>query len=441
MRLALITPKGVYFSNDPELSLFFESFETVTAENLLMPRHEYWSGGGLGLLVVAALTPPEFDIHFIDENYESIDFDERYDIVGISAMTQQATRAYEIADQFRKRGATVVLGGIHATVMPEEAKQHADAVVIGEAEHTWPRLIDDYVTQQIKPFYKSTIPVDMTQSPMPRYDLLKKYNYNMIWLQTSRGCPRDCEFCAASNVYGRAYRHKTTSQVLKEVNYIKSLWKEPVIDFADDNMFADKVYSNELVRKLGSAGLRWTAQADMSVADSDTFLELLRKNGCILLFIGFETLSKKGRIDKHGWKQHKIDRYPEIIRKIQSSGIVVFGAFIVGLDEDDNSVFEDLSTFIINNHIYASQITVPTPLPGTRLREKLVRESRILSNNWQRYTFRDVNFIPKKMKADELCKGVLEVYKKIYSKQVRLSVIRHFKDIYKKSSEQIYTRV
>ena len=432
MKLALITPKGIYFSVDSAVSSFFKSTLSANAHHPLAPKYAYWSGGCLGLLIVAALTPPEFEIDFIDENYEEIVFDKDYDLVALSAMTQQATRAYEIADEFRKRAIKVVIGGIHPTVMPEEAKEHADAVIVGEAENTWPEFINDFIKKEIRPYYKSTSSVDLTQSPRPRYDLLKKYDYRMIWIQTTRGCPRDCDFCVASNVFGKTYRHKTINQVLSEINYIRELWKEPLINFADDNMFVDRAYSSELVNRFKNAGLRWTAQTDVSIAEDDSFLELLRKSGCIILFIGFETLSKEGRLDKHGWKQNRIEKYPEIIRKIQSHGIGVLGAFIIGLDEDDCTVVEETSNFIINNRLYAAQITVLTPLPGTRTRERLLKENRILSSDWKRYTFWDVNFIPKRLSPEELKKSVLAIYELIYSKEARMTVVKHFKEIYAK---------
>jgi radical SAM superfamily enzyme YgiQ (UPF0313 family) len=166
----------------------------------------------------------------------------RYDLVALSAMTQQATRAYEIADEFRRRKMKVVIGGIHATVMENEAGTHADAVVIGEAENTWPALVDDFLRGKLQRIYRSAVPADLTTAPQPRYELLKKYDYKMIWVQTTRGCPRDCEFCSASKVYGKSFRHKHIEQVLDEIRVIQGLWNNPFINFADDNMFLDRAY-------------------------------------------------------------------------------------------------------------------------------------------------------------------------------------------------------
>lgn len=430
-KLALISPKNVLLNSDSDTTSFFRTSYDPVKETAIDPmKFIYWSGASLGLLIVAALTPSYFSIDFIDENYEQIKFDANYDLVGISAMTQQAVRAYEIADEFRKRGTTVVIGGIHATVMSEEAKEHADAVIVGEAETLWPHLINDFIKGRLKPYYRSMEPIDLAQSPLPRYELLKKYDYRMFWIQTTRGCPRDCEFCAASKVYGKNYRYKNIEQVIVEINFIKRLWKEPLINFADDNMFVNKAYSRELIKKLKEAGIRWAAQTDVSIAEDDGLLRLLRESGCTLLFIGFETLSVKNQLDNHGFKQNRIKKYPEIIQKIQSYGIGVLGAFIIGLDEDDMSIVDDISSFIIDNRLYASHISILTPLPGTRLRERLLKENRILSNDWSRYALTNVNFIPKKMTPKELEQCLLKIYKRVYNKDVRSSVVRHFMGIY-----------
>ncbi len=431
MKLALITPKGVLFGSDPEVAGFFKEILSKTAHDPFIPKYSSWSGPSLGLLIVAALTPPDFEIVYLDENYEQIDFSVRYDLVALSAMTQQATRAYEIADEFRRRNVKVVIGGIHATVMENEAGEHADAVVIGEAEDTWPDLINDLVQGTLQRIYRSTVPADLTRSPKPRYDLLKKYDYKMIWVQTTRGCPRDCEFCSASKVYGKVFRHKRIDQVLDEVRVVQGLWNRPFINFADDNMFLDRSYGGELVRALGTLGVQWTAQSDLAIGEDDVLLDQLRESGCKVLFIGFETLSKGNRLDSHGWKMKKIETYPAVISKIQSRGIGILGAFIVGLDDDDRSVFDSLYVFIRENLLYAAQVTVLTPLPGTRLRQRLQEAGRIISSDWKRYTFVDVNFTPKKMSVEELQAGILDLYQRIYSKEARSAVLKHFKQIYR----------
>jgi radical SAM superfamily enzyme YgiQ (UPF0313 family) len=438
-KIALINPrpKGFRLNLDNIFSVSSENIDKAIPYKDLWSPFTRWSGLSQGLLIIAALTPDCFDIELIDENFEDINFNEKYDIVAISTVTQQATRAYQIADEFRKRGVKVVIGGIHATVLPEEAKQHADSVVVGEAEETWPIFIEDFLNDNIQPFYRATRPVDLTKSPMPRYDLLKHQNYKIIWIQATRGCPRDCEFCVASNVYGTKYRHKTIDQVVKEVRYVKSICNTQ-IGFADDNMFIDKNYSTDLVKELIPLKIKWMAQTDISAGENEELLKLLKKSGCVMLLIGFESISNRGleSLDRGNWKLRQLDKYLGVIENIQAYGIGVLGAFIVGFDSDDASIFERTAEFIINNHLYASQITVLTPLPGTRLRERLIKEGRILSTEWDKYTFLDVNFMPKQMSPRELQNGIFEVYQRVYNKEVRLKIAKHFKDIYSKLADE-----
>jgi len=429
MEIALINPREPLVGDADLMAIL----DDLSDKQVFRPK---FSGFGLGLLTVAALTPSEHEIKIIDENFDPIPWDNRYDLVGITANTSQATRAYEIADAFRKRGNTVVVGGIHATVLPVEAKEHADCVVVGEAENTWSTLLKDYEHNQLKPYYKTDKLVDLSMSPIPRHDLLKKENYEIIWIQTTRGCPYDCTFCAASRVYGRKYRRKTIHQVVKELESIQRIWDRPQISFADDNMFVDKKYSTHLLNAISQLNIRYFAQCDISVAENDDFLKLLKKSGCNILFIGFETLSKEGleQVNRNKWKARYLKHYEEYIEKIQSLGMGVMGAFVLGLDTDDMSTFDGISEFIIKNNLYAAQVTVLTPLPGNRLREKLLSENRIINiNNWSKYTCNDVNIIPLNMSPEQLRSGFLAVHRKIYSPEANKRRLDYFKSIYKKN--------
>lgn len=431
VKLALISPRGGFFRNDGK---FREEWRGLSNHAI---HRNFWSGLSTGLLVIAALTPRNFKIKLIDENFEKVDFSEDFDLVGITGMTQQATRAYNIADVFRKKGVKVVMGGIHATVMPDEAQQHADSVFIGEAERLWPKFIEDYLKGDIKSFYKSPSLVDITKSPIPRYDLLDKKNYSVVWVQATRGCPIDCEFCAASKVYGYKFRHKEVEQVLDEIQYIiKQCGRRVLISFADDNMFVDKKYAVRLVEKLADLNVRWLAQADISVCEDERFLELLRKSGCSYLFIGFETLSRQGlnSLDRNNWKMRHFIDYKEVIEKIQSRGIGVLGAFILGLDTDTIDTFRETADFINESHLYAAQLTILTPLPGTRLRERLEREDRILSKDWNDYTFLKATFKPRNMSSQQLEEGLMKAYGWFYNSERNKERIRYFKEIYKNLS-------
>lgn len=427
MKIALISPRGGFFSNDGKFGR--EWFELSKRR---MHRN-FWSGLNTGLLEIAALTPKNFKIKLIDENFDAINFKEDFNLVGIGIMTQQTTRGYQIADIFREKGVKVVMGGIHATVLPEEAKEHADSVVIGEAEELWPKVIEDFLNNEVKPFYKTDRLADMTKSPIPRYDLMNLKNYKTIWIQATRGCPIDCEFCAASKIYGFKFRHKQVDQVIDEIKYIIKLYGQQIlISFADDNMFVDKKYSVQLVERLIPLKIRWFAQTDISIAKDENFLKLLRKSGCSFLFIGFETVNKEGLelLDNRNWKLKQFPFYKRAVEKIQSHGIAVFGAFMLGLDADSISIFKNVADFIKENFLFGAQVTILTPLPGTRLRERLEREGRLLSTNWDNYTFLKANYMPKRMSTTELEKGLLEVYQEVYNKKTSMERARYFKKIY-----------
>lgn len=427
MKIGLINPKGLT-TNDDKLDQLFQS------SNHDQSYIDSLSGAfGTGLLVISTLTPSHFEIEIIDENFDDIDFNKNFDLIGITAMTHQASRAYEIADEFRRRGIFVAIGGIHATVLPNEAKSHCDSVFIGEAEYTWPIFLENFENGDISEFYKSEKPVDMASLLTPRYDLLKKENYKVIWMQTGRGCPHDCEFCVASNVYGYKYRHKTLKQIIDEIKFIHNIWPNARINFADDNLFLNREFSKKLVKNLKGMNLRWFAQSDISIANDEDFITELKEAGCTTLFIGFESVSESSltSINKNLWKLKQLSNYPEAIEKIQSKGIGIVGAFIIGLDGDTKDTLNELSDFILDNNIFIPQITVLTPLPGSRLYERLKNENRLLHIPWSNYTFTEVNFIPKNMTGEELKNGLYKIYKKVYGKEARLKVLRHFKNIFK----------
>lgn len=429
MKIALINPKANIVINGK-----MKRFWDEVSPKLL--RQSY-SGVSLALTVLAALTPKSFKIRLIDENSEEIDFNEKYNLVAITAMTQQACRAYEIADIFRNQGNKVIIGGIHASSLPYEAKQHADSVAIGEAEEIWHNILKDIKNDKLESFYTATKATNLINSPLPRYDLLNHKYHNVIWIQTTRGCPIDCEFCAASKVFGLRLRHKSVEQVVREIKFIKKQEGPFQISFADDNMLIDRRYAISLLKSLKELNIRWLAQTDVSVAEDIGFLKLLRESGCVILFIGFESLTENSlaSVDMFGFKLKRLKKFPFYIDKIQSLGIGILGAFVLGFDGDDLSIFDRTAEFIIKNHLYASQITVLTPLPGTRLRMRLEKEKRLLSNNWRNYTFWDVNFIPKQMSPQQLQDGLFEIHKRVYDTKVTSETMRYFKEIYNKGTK------
>ncbi len=427
MRIALISPKSNFLGYNKVLQKFWLESDYIST------YRKEWSGCTAALSLIAALTPDIHHVDIYDENIESINFSKEYDLVGISCMTQQATRAYQIANTFMTMGIPVVIGGIHPSTVPEEAIRYADSVVIGEAENVWGKLLCDLERNQLKKIYKSSIPVNLSDSPVPRYDLLINKNYLVYWVQTSRGCPHDCTFCAASKIYGYKYRNKPVNQVIKEIQHIRTLYPQARISFADDNMFVNRKYSKELLKQLKSLNIRYMAQTDISVATDENLLELIKESGCTFLFIGFESLSHESmkEADKLHWKSKYLDHYKEYIHKIQSYGIGVMGAFILGFDNDDKLTFTRLINFIESNSLYNAQISILTPFPGTEIRNKLLSENRLLPAGWNNYTGYDVNFIHTNLTKKQLENGLVRILKRINTKSFYEKKMKYFKEVHK----------
>ncbi len=398
----------------------------------------------LSIMTIAALTPREIEISYIDENFEDIDYNKGYDIVGITAMTQEALHAYNVAAEFRKRGVYVVMGGIHASVMPEEAARFVDTVIIGEAERLWPQFLSDYESNCERKFYYSDdkVPVDLTMSPIPRYDLLHKKNYfmdphlyyNMVPIQTSRGCPHDCQFCLVTKIYGNRFRTKTMAQIESEIIEIKKYFPGKILLFSDDNLFVNKKHSRELLTLLKRLNIRWWAQSDIGIGDDDELLTMAYESGCLTLLIGLESINPENlkTMNKSSWKYRQLVNYGRNIDNIQKHGIIVFGSFIFGLDNDDKRVFKNVVTFM-DEHNITGQLTIATPLPGSRLFKRLHDEQRMLAQEpfWDRCTFLDVLFKPKNLTVEDLEEGFLWAYSQVFNKDSFDKRSNYLKTIYK----------
>ncbi len=413
MRILLVSPRGEFLCRSEGFAEFMQNSREM--RTIL----HFWNGIGVALPTIAALTPEGHAVEIIDENQEAVDFDGRYDLVGVTAMTQQAVRAYAIADAFRARGVHVAIGGIHATVMPEEAARHADTVFVGEAENSWPQFVTDLAHGVAKPVYNQADfpPVDLDRTPVPRFDLLAKYRYPVIYVQASRGCPHDCEFCVASNVYGRRYKFRSVERVVDDIREAKKHWKFAQIGFADDNLFASRRYSRSLVEAFSAMRFSWFGVCDISVAEDEVFLEALHESGCRTLLVGFETTCEENlrQLDKNQWKLRQFSKYPEYVERIQSWGIGVYGSFILGLDEDDHETPQQIIDFINRNNLMGAQITILTPFPGSRLRDRLVAEGRVIHDQWNWYTVWNAVIHHKNFSPEELESKLLEIYQGVYN--------------------------
>ncbi len=430
LRILLVSPSGDYFVNDPEFSEYVQ-----TSRDMRTILH-FWNGIGLGLPTIAALTPRKHEVIIVDENQENLSKDKTFDVVGITAMTHQANRAYEIASEFREKGSYVVMGGIHATVCPEEAQLHVDSVFIGEAEKTWVRFLQDFLEGKPRAIYEQSEygVVDMKKSPVPRYCLLSKYEYPVVFVQTTRGCPHDCEFCVASNVYGRTYKRKSTSQVVEEVKEIKKHWKRAQIGFADDNMFVNRKYSFSLINEFKKLSFSWFAVCDISVAEDLDMLRNMHESGCRTLLIGFESVTKENLvpINRNRWKAKKFDYYKEYIRRIQKNGIGVYGSFILGFEHDTKDTVDEIIRFINNNHLMGGHATILTPLPGSRLRTRMEKEGKILERDWRWYTLWNAVIKHSNLTPTELEQGIMRVFKGIYNPDSNKKRAAYFREICEK---------
>jgi radical SAM superfamily enzyme YgiQ (UPF0313 family) len=325
---------------------------------------------------------------------------------------------YRIAGYYRARGTAVVLGGLHVTLVPDEAALHADAIVVGEGEILWPRLLQDFEEGKLRKTYRNRSFKDVQLGHVqPRYDLLDMGRYNRMPLQSTRGCPLHCEFCAASRIFG-GYKLKPVDAVVREIRQIKSRWKRPFIELADDNTFVNKRWSKDLVRAIAGENVRWFTETDVSVAEDPELLDLLAKSGCRQLLIGFEspTAAALTGMDSVNWKAGRYKEYRGAIQAIQRRGISVNGCFIVGNDTDTPDIFPEIERFVKSSGLADVQVTVLTPFPGTSLHARLKKERRLLREQyWDRCTLFDVNFVPKNMTVEDLEQGLEYLMGSLYT--------------------------
>jgi len=387
----------------------------------------------LSLLTIASHTPPGIEITLIDENIEDINFDEKYDLVGITAMTQQAYRAYAIAVEFRKRNIPVVMGGIHASVLPDEALQHVDTVFVGESEDQWAIYLNDLENGTAKKIYRNDALFDLGNARIPKYNLVnyvafrsKDTYIRLMPVQATRGCPHDCSFCIVPDLYGKCIRKKSISQVVKEIEHLKELHFDSLILFVDDNLFVDRRYIKTLMKELTPLKISYIAQTDISVAKDHELLELAYNSGCVLMLIGFESIDSHNleEINNNKWKMKQLASYTSSINKIQEHGIIVFGSFIVGFENDDPKTFEKIRDFVIGNNISA-HFTMLTALPGSRLYTQFKSENRFFRDVfWDDLSFYNLNFRHKALNRDYVEKGIVWLYDEVYSDE---NVIKRYR--------------
>lgn len=429
MKIALVIPR-----NGSETEKSFYDYKFFSKFLFTKKYFSYL----LAVPTLASLTPPEHEVRVFDENIEDIDYSWGADLVGISVRTIFAVRAYSIADRFRSMGVKVVLGGIHPSMCTDEALLHADAVVVGEAEHVWAGLLDDAEKGRLKRVYKATEKIDLKKQPAPERGVLSMSRYFSDIVQTTKGCPFQCEFCSVFAFDGKDIRSKTVDQLLCEIKGINrdAGFKKKSIFFADDNIISDRKFAREFFQSLKGLNLNWSCQASINIAQDTEMLRLMKEAGCGAILVGFESVSQKNLAAMDKKINQRLD-YAEAIKKIQSHGILVHGSFILGYDFDTAESFDELVAFIDESRLLMPLINILTPFPGTKLFQRFDEAGRITDKDWSRYDAKTVVFKPALMTAEELHKGYLSVIRRVYSFDSIYSKLSHYWsiDFWKRSNE------
>lgn len=393
--------------------------------------------GFLNLPYVAAVTPPDIEVKIVDEAFEKVDFEERVDLVGLTAQTPAAPRAYQIAREFKKRGIPVVMGGVHASMLPEEALQHVDTVVIGEAEETWPNLIEDFRKGQLKRIYQANRFVDSSAFPLPRRDLLNpKFYFPLKLLETTRGCPHRCDFCGVSKFFGYRYRNRPLSEIDRELSTlfkkgpvmnpilkkVLSLFnvdlpyflKRRLLYIIDSNVAGDRRFALELASLLKNYDLLWYGHAPVSIAFDQKLLEGFSESGCLAINLGFESFSLKN-LKAMGKGFNQPSHYADAVKRIHDHGIGIMGTFMVGLDDDDPGVFQRIIDFCVESKLDWALTFIMAPYPGTESFQRLEGEGRIFCRDWEKYDSLNVVYHPLLMSVEDLETGMRKVWKEVFS--------------------------
>lgn len=376
----------------------------------------------LHLCILAALSEGH-EVTIADCDRESIPFDKDFDLVGITSTTFTSQMAYDIARRFRKKGTSVVIGGVHASLLPEECLEHADAVAVGEAENIWPEILKDKERKTLKRMYRSERPVDMNQVPFPRRDLLSR-DYWLATVQATRGCTNSCRFCYLSNMPWRVYRKRAIELVCEEISSIK----QRLIFFVDDNLFADENYAMQLFKEIGPLRKDWSVQVPTTIGRNPRLIECMAQSGCFLVQVGFQTVNPQS-LNWAAVHQNRVEEYSRLVKLLHVNGIGVQSFWIFGFDHDDKSVFSRTVEMIKRIGVDDAYLYILTPYPGTSLYEQFAREGRLIDGHDRtKYGWANAVFKPMRMTVEELEKGVQEMYfvlQRHFRRLLPRQVLRH----------------
>ena len=364
--------------------------------------------------LLAKLTPPDVELALYDDRFEQIPYDDPTDLVALTVETYTAKRAYQIASQFRKRGVPVVMGGYHPTLLPDEAAQYADAIAIGDAETTWPKIVEDARNKQLKRVYQSS-PDLLVDGVSPRRSIFKGKAYGPLRIvQFGRGCRFACDFCSVHAFYGRSMPRRCLDDVLAELEELRGQY----VLFADDNLFTDRAQAETLFKFMKGLNIHWGCQVSVDIAQNPDLLDLMAKSGCVGVLIGFESLDESNLIMmKKKWNT-KQGNYVDALTQIYKSGLMVFGSFVFGYDHDTIESFDRTMEFAMRSKLALAQFNPLIPIPATPLYARLEKEKRLLYHRWwldDDYRYGETIFKPIGMTPEELAEGCIRLRRQFNS--------------------------
>jgi radical SAM superfamily enzyme YgiQ (UPF0313 family) len=378
--------------------------EKRTNKGLMMPQ--------LSLYILNGLTPVEHEVKIIEEESESINLEEPCDLVAISCMTANSTRAYALATEFRTRGKTVVLGGVHPTILPDEALQYSDCVVIGEAEGVWEKLLQDFQQGRLQKKYHNPFPDLEKYVPKDFSKITKRRLYNLIPVMTTRGCPYNCDFCCVTNLFGKEIRHIPINNVVRDIR--ESGAKNFM--FLDDNIIGQPPYAKELFRSIKPLKINWVGQASISLLVKDNeLMKLAAESGCKALFLGIESVSEVQLKTMHKAIK-EISQLESAMKKIRKMGILIHASMIFGFDTDTEKSIAETIRFLIKNKVCSASFNILTPYFGTKTFDDLKNENRLITTNWKYYDHNTVVFKPRNMSPYQLQLCKINAKKHFYQK-------------------------
>jgi radical SAM superfamily enzyme YgiQ (UPF0313 family) len=407
-------------SSKPKILFVLPQFRGVSdAMRLRRWAPRTFSFYSLSIPQLAAVTPRrDFDLQFVNEYWnEPLDYDRDADLVAISFLTPSSRRAYEVADQFRRRGRLVVMGGVHASFAVAEARPHADVLLLGEGEEIWPQFLRDFLSGRWQSLYQAPRPVPPEAIPPPDRTIAQRaWKLSNISLMATRGCPFGCDFCAVSSFFGRRVRCRPVDQVIEEIKAAIALEENHtrILVFKDDNLAFDKPYIYELLEKLIPLKVRWAGQANVKSLDDPLLVDLLKRSGCALVTCGLES-SRPRHIRRFGKSYPDFPRVREVVNRLHRQNIFVWGSYMFGFDDDTPATIRDTYQQALDLKLDLATFHIRTPFPGTALHRELLAEKRIFEPRWEYYDIEHSVFHPRRMSSRELTQLTHEVIRRFYS--------------------------